>query len=403
VRFRYGVADSSARYVKVAAMRIGSPSARSARRIAWLALGSLLVHAAVLWLLPVRVTAPPASAPSPPLVMFESAELAPPSEAATSASPSMTHEPAVARARRAPQASASVPIPAPHALPNATPALADVPPTQPAPRMPLDLSPRAAALSALPALNDAREQPVARTADDLARDRSAELSASLHAAARAEVDRLQQPSLKLELRREPDGTCHYDGRAITATILADGGVVFDDKGAEATTRWGVDEPAERVVTPDDAVAPQQLALGLRVQGRAWDAERTWFLRQTEDIRRELADAARERELRAADRDLRAADRDLRAQLDRIWCDASRTKAERRRSIHTIWASMSADEDGERGRAVVIGYVRRNLPAGSADAYTPDELAKLAAFSGRGFDPYADDVARIEDAQPSAGH
>lgn len=226
----------------------------------------------------------------------------------------------------------------------------------------------------------APEQPV-RSVDDLARARSAELSASLHAAARAEVERLQPR--KLELRRESDGTCHYSGTAIDATILADGGVVFSDKAIEPETRWGVDEPPERAVTPDDAVAAQRLELGVRVASRAWDAERVWFLRQTEDIRRELGDAAHERELREAERTLRA-------QLERIWCDESLDKRARRRAIHAVWADTDSGDVGERGRAVIVDYVRRNLPANSADAYTPSELTELAALTGpsRRFDPYA---------------
>lgn len=261
----------------------------------------------------------------------------------------------------------------------APPALALAPVPEP-PAARVDLSPRAAALSLMPAATSVRDQPVL-SPDELARVRSQELSSHLHAAARAEVDRLKPR--QLELRREADGTCHYDGTAIDATILADGGVVFSDKAIEPETRWGVDEPSERPYTPEEAVAPQRLELGTRVASRAWAAERAWFLRETKDIRSELADAAREQQLRAAESTLRA-------QLDRIWCDDGRSKPERRRAIYAVWADIGGGEIGRRGRAVVAEYVRRHLPAGSADAYTPDELTELAALSkpAQRFDPYA---------------
>lgn len=267
-----------------------------------------------------------------------------------------------------------------------------VPADQPEPRTPsaeaasstpetaraIDLSPRAAALGALPPSPTA----LVDSPDDRAALRSAQLSADLGRAAKADVDALLKHR-KLELSREPDGTCHYAGDAIDATILPDGGVQFADKAAKSEVKLGVDEPPARPVTMEDRIAPQELRAGMKVTPRAWQAERDWFLRESAPIRQGLADATHARELQTDARDLRK-------QLDRVWCDESRPKPERRRAIFDLWADTSSDEIGARGRALILEYVRRNLPAGSADAYSGAELAQLnldRAGSDR-FAPYS---------------
>jgi hypothetical protein len=57
----------------------------------------------------------------------------------------------------------------------------------------------------IPQVDNAPERP-ATSPKELARERSTALSASLRAAAHAEVDRLRPRPL--ELRRAADGTCH---------------------------------------------------------------------------------------------------------------------------------------------------------------------------------------------------
>ncbi len=236
----------------------------------------------------------------------------------------------------------------------------------------LDLSPRAAAMT-LP------HGPVDGTppVSDRAADRGAALSADLRAAAGAQVDALRFQR-KLELRREPDGTCHYQGTAFNATIHPDGGVEFAERDLRAELR-GPEEPPEKPVTVEDTQAEQRVEASIKFTPHAVDAERSWFMRATQRLRDELSDAAL-----ARDREI-----GLRRELDRIWCDENRTKPQRRQAIFELWADTSGDEVGARGRRAILDYVRRNLPADSADAYTNEELTllNLDRTQRDRFDPY----------------
>ncbi|HEY5948734.1 MAG TPA: hypothetical protein VIV40_24755 [Kofleriaceae bacterium] len=64
---------------------------------------------------------------------------------------------------------------------------------------------------------------------------------------------------------------------------------------------------------------------------------------------------------------------------------------RRAALFELWDECGEDDPGVRARAVVIGWIRTHLPAGSADAYTADELTALQArrTSSASFAPYAD--------------
>jgi hypothetical protein len=217
-------------------------------------------------------------------------------------------------------------------------------------------------------------------ADSAAARRGGELSAELHAAAneRPWIAHRAPPQLK----RDSDGTCHYEGEAIAATILPDGGVAFEDKPPQVTRRDGVAEPPERPVTLEDVHAEQRLEVSFKLRGRAWQAEREWFLRETAALRRELADQNLRRELVVAERALRA-------QAERIWCDGSRSAEQRRAALFELWDETSADELGALGRAVVLDYVRRNLPPHGRDAFPAEQLALLNARRSQRapFDPY----------------
>jgi hypothetical protein len=255
---------------------------------------------------------------------------------------------------------------------------------------PIDLSARSAALSTLALAPTSAVGPVQR--DDLATRRGAVLSAELRAIANADPARDRAGP---ELVRDADGTCHYAGTAINATVFPDGGVRFEDKAEEVRAvsvqpldrgqflpRGGVQMPPERPVTPEEMLPAQQLEFRLRFAARAWKAERDWFLRATEGLRRELADKAQERELVGAEHDLRK-------QLDQIWCDARVPAADRRRALFEMWDAMSADEIGLRGRRVLLEYIHENLPKDSALAYPDAQLASLNARRAQRdrFDPY----------------
>lgn len=68
-------------------------------------------------------------------------------------------------------------------------------------------------------------------------------------------------------------------------------------------------------------------------------------------------------------------------LERLW-SSSMDLAARKRGLFELWddcAESGSDEliaGGTAARAYVLGFIRTKLPAGSADAYTVDEIAKF---------------------------
>lgn len=352
------------------------------RRAASVIVGSLVLHALLLVALPRRFEPkPPAPAGGIELEVVTSRSATPapahPEPDRWPGPPAATERPREApapRVQRKPGESAPEMIVAP--TPHLEPATVPVPePARPAAT--LDLSPRAAALSVPRAPADGA-LPVAPFAPS---DRSASLSADLRAAASVQADALRARR-KLELRRDPDGTCHYEGTAFDATIHPDGGVEFAERDIRAEPR-GPEEPPEKPFTVEDTQAEQRIEASIKFTPHAVDAERAWFMRETQRLRDELSDAALARELERREVGLRR-------ELDRIWCDESRTKPQRRRAIFELWAGTSVDEVGARGRRAIIDYVRRNLPAGGADAYTREELTRLNLdrVQHQRFEPYA---------------
>lgn len=74
--------------------------------------------------------------------------------------------------------------------------------------------------------------------------------------------------------------------------------------------------------------------------------------------------------------------------------AALTGRERRIALFELWDECSEGDEaegraGQRARSQVIGWIRAHLPKGSADAFTDDELAELAArrTSHQAFEPY----------------
>lgn len=75
-------------------------------------------------------------------------------------------------------------------------------------------------------------------------------------------------------------------------------------------------------------------------------------------------------------------------LQRLWARETNPVA-RRAALFELWDECGEDDAGQRARAVVIGWIRARLPAGSADAYTETELATLRTrtTSKAPFSPY----------------
>jgi hypothetical protein len=66
-------------------------------------------------------------------------------------------------------------------------------------------------------------------------------------------------------------------------------------------------------------------------------------------------------------------------LEELWA-RERDPAARRQALYELWSDCADDEAGLRARAMVVGWIRAKLPAGSGDAFSADELARLAPFS-----------------------
>ncbi|HEY8375758.1 MAG TPA: hypothetical protein VIK91_04675 [Nannocystis sp.] len=217
----------------------------------------------------------------------------------------------------------------------------------------------------------------------------------------------------LGLTRRRDGTMLYvdPGKRFTATLGPDGTVRFGD-------RWNRDQHGHKM--PGSRPALRQLnAAGLGIAGPAeWlltlqdrmggperhAAAKREFLDRTRDLRTELAIAWTLELLR--DR-IGALEREL---FD-LWSGPG-TAAARRELLFQRWdecdeafaglgpegditpEAMSAIdkarvETAERARRIIEAFVRRHLPQGSPDAYTPAEIADMnrRRVSRQDFQPY----------------
>lgn len=175
-----------------------------------------------------------------------------------------------------------------------------------------------------------------------------------------------------ELVQRPDGTLEYRGHAFTARIAQDGSVRFSDRGGIQADEMLQGGPARFDLTD------------LAMQGRGQDpyaAERQWFMDETEEVRERLETAAREQERTQA---LQRAP----GRIAQIWSGASPAFVRRRR-LFQEWDSCEEEGDGVTVRRQIVQFIRENLPSGSADAFTTEELRRFNAEreSHAEFDPY----------------
>ena len=92
-------------------------------------------------------------------------------------------------------------------------------------------------------------------------------------------------------------------------------------------------------------------------------------------------------------DLARAAEIMQRNLETVW-RATADPVERRDALFALWDECGegdgpVGEAGERARKMVIGWIRAKLPAGSPDAFTPDEIARRSAQrrSTQPFVPY----------------
>jgi hypothetical protein len=129
-----------------------------------------------------------------------------------------------------------------------------------------------------------------------------------------------------------------------------------------------------------------LAMRLAKVGDPYAARKRALADATRDERVQIGAAYRARQL---DRTGELMQRNLAALARR-----SLPPAELRRALFALWDECAEGEGaigeaGQRARALVIGWIRAHLPAGSAGAYAPDEIARLDGdrSSRQRFAPY----------------
>ena len=90
---------------------------------------------------------------------------------------------------------------------------------------------------------------------------------------------------------------------------------------------------------------------------------------------------------------------MQANLARLWA-TTQDVAARKETVFALWdecaepTGKEGDHEGEAGtkaRIIVVAFIRTHAPAGSAAAFTPDEIARLDAHrsSRQHFAPYAE--------------
>jgi hypothetical protein len=65
--------------------------------------------------------------------------------------------------------------------------------------------------------------------------------------------------------------------------------------------------------------------------------------------------------------------DLPRYLDDLWADERYSPRERRRLLYELWYETDRTPEGDRAAKTMEAFIRRRLPCGGADAYTPGEL------------------------------
>lgn len=207
------------------------------------------------------------------------------------------------------------------------------------------------------------------------------------------------------LRPISDGTFFYQGPGFTATIAADGAVVFHPVHWKVTTElgdlitgqgdarnpatwgaWPVPLPPDWRPTPydnrerlQDSLTPEiPVAQPIFVDpGGRFDLSdeyarqvgtdpyleaKTWFLSDTFDFRMRLA----ARQHRQA---LGAALAELPSELESIARDPRFSPPERRQIIYLIWHETSDDAGGAQARQIIESFVRQTFPPADAARFS----------------------------------
>jgi hypothetical protein len=172
----------------------------------------------------------------------------------------------------------------------------------------------------------------------------------------------------------------YDGR-----IDRDGSIHFNDKANVKADDLGID-PLRGLVLSGHFDLTDAL---MRAHGEdPYRYEKQRFMERTRDERAQMAVADR------SDR-LRDAVARMPAYLAKVWGHTAWTAAERRAALFSLWEEVTEQGDDElvktgvAVRAAIVGFIKRRLPRGGADAYPDAELERLNQVrkSRAAFRPY----------------
>lgn len=165
-----------------------------------------------------------------------------------------------------------------------------------------------------------------------------------------------------DYRLEPDegGGLVYTGRTFTAHILKDGRVSFNGIGAV-----GYDKK-------NGGLAFDISDIFDRASGHdPYGAAKQRFLKKTQELREKMRkEALEEQKLHEHSR--------LAAQLNRVW-KSGNSLEKRHRALFDLWVDRGDEPEpslAAGARAEIEDYIRAELPAGSSDAYTEEELSAL---------------------------
>ena len=177
---------------------------------------------------------------------------------------------------------------------------------------------------------------------------------------------------EFELVPDKGGGLKFEGKNFIAHIKPDGSLQFDNRfpigfNKGGTFSFDITDLAMRGKKQDPYAAEKRRFIEFSEQMRT-------------DMRNKALKAQRENALLG-----------LGQQLHDLWNNGA-SAASRRRDIFELWAECSDDKNetlGRKGRHTIEDFIKTNLPAGSADAFTDEELERIAA--GRNglppFDPY----------------
>ncbi len=168
-----------------------------------------------------------------------------------------------------------------------------------------------------------------------------------------------------------DGTYHWQGSGFEAVIHPDGSVTFSDH-PDISVDWAHGSGGFDITDAIMHSAGQD----------PYQAEREWFMEQSETLRERLETQARAQQQAHSLTGVRS-------QVRTLWEDASRPAADRRRAIFELWDECADGDEGAPAREAIVAFIRREIPDSSPDSFTMIELARMNAHrqSAERFDPY----------------